>query len=116
MKNLLMLLALSLFISCSTNTVTEVKITNENEYPLSLTIKALNCRQTFSGIQPHTEFNGIFDWTSIEKADGEWIFLVKNENSGGVDSFSHGYFTNGELFNYADLTSKGSELKVRISE
>ena len=116
MRYILAIIGCCMVLSCSTNKVTEVKIANENDYPLSVTIKALNSSQTFTGIQPHTEFNGVFDWTNIDKGDGEWIFLVKNESSGGVDSFSHGYFTNGELFSYAELVSKGSELKVKISE
>ena len=116
MRYILALVFCCTLFSCSTNKVTEVNITNENDYPLSVTVRALNCSQTFSGIQPHAEFRGIFDWTTIEKGDGEWIFLIKNENSGGVDSFSHGYFTKGELFSYAELSSKGSQLKVKISE
>ncbi len=104
------------FLSCSTNKVTEVQITNENDYPIAITVVALNSRQTFTDIKPHSEFNGIFDWTHIEKADGQWVFLVRNEQTRGVDSFSHGYFTNGELFSYAELVSKGSELRVKISE
>ncbi len=109
-------LAIVSILSCSTNKVTEVKVTNENEYSIAVTVAALNCRQTFSNIKPHSEFSGVFDWTKIVKGEGQWVFLIKNESTGGVDSFSHGYFTNGELFGFADLVCKGSELKVKISE
>jgi hypothetical protein len=115
MKNIIILLS-CLLASCSFKKVTEVNIKNENDFPISLTIKANNSLQTFTSIKAHSEYNGIFDWTNIEKKDGQWIFFVKNENTGGIDSFSHGYFIKGELNSFADLICKGSELKVNISE
>ncbi len=116
MKHITILIALSLLLSCSTNKVTEVKVTNENDYPIAVTIKANNSKQTFSGIKPHAEFTGVFDWTNIEKKEGQWIFFIKNEKTGGSDSFLHGYFTNGELNSFAELICNGSQLKVKISE
>ena len=116
MRYFFSVLMLVFLLSCSTHKVTEVNVTNENDYSIAVTVAALNCRQTFSHIKPHSEFSGLFDWTTIVQGEAQWVFLITNENTGGVDSFSHGYFTNGELFGFADLVSKGSELKVKISE
>jgi hypothetical protein len=116
MKYFFALIGLLILNACSTKKITEVSIKNENEYSIAVTVKAVNVSQTFAHIKPHTEFKGMFDWTQVEKKEGQWIFLIKNEQSNGVDSFSHGYFENGELAGYADLISKGSELKVKIYE
>ncbi len=102
--------------ACSMNKVTEVTIKNENDFPIAVTLAANNCRQTFSPVEPNAAFKGIFDWTQIEKKDGQWIILVTNEQTGGTDSFAHGYFTQGELNSFAELIAKGSELKIKISE
>ena len=102
--------------SCSTRKVTEVTIKNQNEYPISVTVQTNNCKQIFSGVKAHGEYKGEYDWTTIERKEGQWIFKVKNDMNGQTDTFTHGYFTDGELNSFADLESKGSELKVRISE
>lgn len=116
MRILILFTAITFFISCSTRTVTEVRITNENPYPISVKITTNNVSQTFSGIKPKEEFTGIYDWTTLEKRDGQWVFRIENENNKGADEFTHGYYTNGELFNYVTLICKGDQLKVQISE
>lgn len=107
---------LSFFISCSTKKVTEVSITNNNPYPISVKITTNNVSQTFENIKPDEKFVALYDWTKLEKRDGQWVFRIQNENNKGADEFTHGYYTNGELFNYLTLISKGDQLKVQISE
>jgi len=114
----LKIFALSLFVFCACNNrkVTQVHVTNNNAFPISFIIKANNSTQTFTGIKPHTDLTGEFDWTNIQKEDGQWFLFVENENTHGRDSFAHGYFTKGELSNYLDAISEGSQLKVKVSE
>lgn len=117
MRQLIFLLLVCFFISCSTKKVTEVSITNENAYPVSVRITTNNVSQTFSGIKPGEEKKVIYDWTALEKkAEGQWVFRIENENTKGADEFTHGYYNNGELFNYVTLVCKGDQLKVQISE
>ena len=116
MRLIVAFFALVLFISCSTKTVTEVRITNENPYPISVKITTNNVSQTFAGIKPGEKFVGIYDWTTLEKKDGQWVFRIQNDNNKGADEYTHGYYTNGELFNYVTLICKGDQLKVQITE
>lgn len=116
MRVLLLLVIISGLLSCSTNKVTEFKITNKNKYPISVEVRTNNIHQTFAGIQPEQNFVANYDWTLLEKKDGQWIFRIQNDLTKGADEFTHGYYTNGELFNYVTLESQGDQLKVQISE
>lgn len=103
-------------LSCSMKKVTEVNIQNENDFPVRVTMVTNNVRETFPVLQPHTDWTGEFDWTRIEKKDGQWLIYVTDLRSGGTDSFAHGFFTQGELAGYAELICSGSQLKIKISE
>ncbi len=103
-------------VSCSTKKVTEFRITNENNYPINVKVSTGNVTQTFSGIKPAEQFTGIYDWTLLEKKDGEWLFSIENAQTGGAVDFHHGYYSNGELYNYVTLISKGDQLKVQVTE
>ncbi len=116
MKVLLFLLIISGLAACSTNKVTEFKITNKNNYPISVQVTTNNIHQTFAGIQPGQTLVSNYDWTLLEKKDGQWVFRIQNDQTNGADEFSHGYYTNGELFNYVHLECKGDQLKVQIME
>lgn len=116
MKNILFFIFLSLMAACSTNKVTEITITNNNPYPISVTVTTNNVKQIFAAIKPQEKFVGSYDWTSLEKKDGQWVFRIQNDQTKCADEFTHGYYTNGELFNYVSLESKGDQLKVQISE
>jgi hypothetical protein len=96
--------------------ITTVNIENRNAYPISLTLQTNNIRQTFEGIAPQSSKTFEYDWTTIEKREGEWIIVVCNADSKGCDSFAHGFFQHGELSSFADIISEGSQLKVKISE
>lgn len=104
------------FTSCNFRNTTEFTIHNENDYPIHVTVKTNNCDSTFSNIKPKSELITEYDWTNISKEDGQWIFVVSNAQTGGADSFAHGYFIAGELASFAELHSTGNQLKVRISE
>jgi hypothetical protein len=116
MRVLLFLFIISSLLSCSTNKVTEFKITNKNNYPISVKVTTNNIQQTFAGIQPEQTFVGNYDWTALEKKDGQWVFRIQNDITKGADEFTHGYYTNGELFNYVTLECQGDQLKVQITE
>jgi uncharacterized protein YxeA len=116
MKYALFIIAILFATSCSTNKVSTVNIENRNPYPISITLKALNCQQTFSAIASGEKKQEKFDWTSIEKKEGQYVILVMNEQTKGVDSFSHGFYKNGELCGFVDLISEGSQLKIQLSE
>jgi hypothetical protein len=116
MKNIVLIFVLSVFVSCNQKSVTTVKVLNKNNFPVSFTVKANNCTMTIDDIASGQEKTQEFDWTTIEKKDGQWFLFVKNKQSGGVDSFAHGYFPNGELSNYLDVECMGDQLKVQVSE
>ena len=116
MKYCLLLISLFSFAACSTNKVSTVNIENRNSYPISITLKALNCEKTFAGIAANDKRQETFDWTHIEKKEGQYVILVKNDQTQGVDSFSHGFYKNGELCGFVELISEGSQLKIQLSE
>ena len=116
MKNIFTILCLSLLFSCSNRKVTKVEIKNSNQYPIKFTVKALNSKVSIDNILPGETKSAEFDWTDIEKKEGQWFLFVKNNQTGGTDSFAHGYFTHGELSNYLDAESMGSQLKVKVTE
>ncbi len=116
MRNLVLLLCFLFCISCSTKKVTEFKITNSNTYPVSVKVTTNNVSATFANIRPGATFVGLYDWTLLEKKDGQWVFRIQNDQTKGADEFTHGYYTNGELFNYVTLVCLGDQLKVQITE
>lgn len=113
---LIILLLTAILASCSMKKVTEVRIQNENDFPVRVTMVTNNLRDTFPVIAPHAEWTGQYEWTSIEKKDGQWIVFVTDLRTGGTDSFAHGFYRDGELAGYAELICSGSELKIKISE
>lgn len=108
-------MAFLLFISCSTQKVAKVDIINHNAYPITVKIKANNIQQSYTQIKPNERRTSTLDWTGLSQEEGEFIFFIKNENQGTLDSFSHGFIRHGELYNYIYLDANGSELKVDIS-
>ncbi len=116
MKQICLILFTYLLASCSTNKVTLLKVKNNNSYPIEFTVKANNCSITTPSIAPGDISESSFDWTNITKVDGQWFLFVKNVKTGSSDSFAHGYFSKGELSNYLDAESTGSQLKIKVSE
>ena len=116
MKQILTSLCLLMLISCSNRKVTRVEIKNSNDYPISFMVKALNTKVSIEDILPGETKSAEFDWTVIEKKEGQWFLFVTNQKTGGTDSFAHGYFSHGELSNYLDAESMGSQLKVKVTE
>ncbi|MBK7763242.1 MAG: hypothetical protein IPI46_07695 [Bacteroidetes bacterium] len=112
----LLLFCITILSACNFRNTTEFTIHNENDYAIDITVKTNNCDTTYANIKPKSELITEYDWTDIEKQDGQWIFVVKNSQNRGADSFAHGYFIAGELASFAELHSTGNQLKVRISE
>ena len=111
-----LLLFFLLLAACSMKKATRIEVVNKNPYAIDFTVKANNIRHTVQELKPGESRQEMMDWTAIEKVDGQWILLVRNLQSGGVDSFAHGFFTKGELSNFLDAESMGSQLKVKVSE
>ncbi|HMN32661.1 MAG TPA: hypothetical protein PKA54_04755 [Chitinophagaceae bacterium] len=116
MKYFLSLLFSIILFSCKMEKATKVEITNENDFPISVTIKTNNISHTYQNIKANETITEWYNWQGLDNNDGEWIFTVKNENTNGQDQYKHGYFTQGSLYNYVTLISKGDQLKVQISE
>ena len=117
MKNVILMLFCFLLINaCSTEKVTHVKIINNNAFPISVNITTNNVKQSFTNIKPNETFEGIYNWTNLNKEDGQWQFDIINDVSKGMDSYKHGYFSHGELYNFLSLQCKGDQLKVDISQ
>lgn len=112
----ILLLGFVSIAACNMDKVTRVSITNNNDYPITFTLKTNNIEKSFEKIAPKEKRVETYIWTNIEKTDGSWRLFVTNIQSGNTDSFAHGYFTNGGLSNYLDAIAEGSELKVRVSE
>lgn len=102
-------------MSCSFDKDAKVDIENRNNFPVSISIEANNVKQVFGPIKPHDKIQDHFNWTNLNKDEGQFIFRVENMNTHNKDSFSHGFIRNGELYNYISLIAEGSELKVEIS-
>ncbi len=116
MKYFLSFLFILLLNACKMEKASKVEITNENDYPITITIKTNNISHTFKNIKAKETITDWYNWDGLDNKDGEWIFIVKKENTNGEDQFKHGFFRNGNLYNYVTLISKGDELKVQISE
>lgn len=114
-KSLLALSLFSLFVSCNFSKVATLDIENRNNYPVSISVEANNVKQVFGPIAPHKKMQDQFNWTDLNKEEGQFIFRVENMTTHMKDSFSHGFIRNGELYNYISLIAEGSELKVEIS-
>lgn len=116
MKNIVFCLVICMLAACSTNKVTKISVKNRNSFPISVTVKALNSAQSIEHIAGKSTGEGVLDWTTIRKEEGEYVILVKNDQTQGVDSFSHGYYQQGDLCGYIDLIAEGSQLKIQLSE
>ncbi len=116
MKYIVIGLGTCLMAACSMNKVTKISVTNRNAYPVSVTVKALNVKQTLDHVAENSKGEGVLDWTAIQKEEGEYVILVQNDQTKGVDSFSHGFYQKGELCGFIDIISEGSQLKIQLSE
>lgn len=113
---MLMFILATMYVSCSMKKVTRVEFTNENSYAVDFKVQANNIELVMPNVAAGAKIEAQMDWTSIEQKDGQWIFWVKNSNTGTSDSFSHGYFEKGSLCNFLTASSAGSQLKVKLME
>jgi len=102
--------------SCNFSKKANIQIKNNNEYPISLTFITNNIQQVYSKIEPNQKLNDSYDWTKLDKTDGEFLIVVKNELNNHVDTFHHGQFLHGELGNYIDIETIQGQLKVVVSD
>jgi hypothetical protein len=117
MKNILLYafgICLLFLIACSMDKATTVKVENKNNYPLKIKLTANNCSVDLA-LQANEKKDVELIWTNIEKKDGSYQ-LILNHGAQGIDTFEHGFFTNGELTNYLELVIEKHEVKVRASE
>jgi len=116
MKTIFILFISFVLFSCNIEKASKIVITNNNNYPISVTIKTNNISQTFSGIKPNETKEEWYQWSGLNKEDGEWNFIIINETNQTKEEYSHGFFRDGTLYNYVTLISEGDQLKVQISE
>jgi hypothetical protein len=114
-KFLLFISAISFFAACNFKKATTVNITNKNNYALSIKLDANNVTTGDVKIEANSKKEVMLDWTNIDKKDGSYSLAV-NHIGQGVDTFSHGFFTAGELTNYLDIIVENHQVKVSASE
>jgi hypothetical protein len=115
MRISVLLLFIILWSACDFKKVTRVSIENKNPYTMGVTVNANNIKETIKGIQPNQKREVEMEWTNIKKEDGQFVLYI-DHGQGGVDTFTHGAFFNGELSNYMDLIIEDREVKINISE
>jgi hypothetical protein len=114
-KNRFLILAsIALLPACNFKKATTVTVQNKNAYPLQISLSAHNCNVKIDAAA-NSKTKAMLNWTDIEKRDGAYQLIV-NHGAGGVDTFTHGYFTGGVLTNYLDLIVEEHEVKVSASE
>jgi hypothetical protein len=117
MKNSFLFIIISLVaFACNFSKKANMQIKNNNEYPITLTFITNNIQQVYGKIEPNQKRNDTYDWTKLEKTDGEFLIVIKNEINQQVDTFHHGQYLKGELGNYIDIESYQGELKVVVSD
>jgi hypothetical protein len=104
-----------LFTQCNFKKATTVNITNKNNYEISIKLDANNVTTGNVNVAANSKKETMLDWTAIDKKDGSYQLLVNHEGQ-GVDTFSHGFFTAGELTNYLDIIVENHQVKVSASE
>jgi hypothetical protein len=100
---------------CDFKKVTRISIENKNPYSMNITVNANNIGVAIKAIQPNEKREVEMEWTKIKHEDGQFILYV-DHGQGGIDTFTHGAFFNGELSNYMDLIIENREVKINISE
>ncbi len=109
----ILLFTLLLFSACNFKKATTVTVTNNNNYPMGVTINANNINHTIT-VGAKAKNESLMYWTDINKQDGSYLLYINHQ--GSIDTFSHGAFTGGELSNYMDLVIDNHEVKINVSE
>jgi hypothetical protein len=116
MKPLLLSLFALIFITqCNFKKATTISIQNKNNYNITIEVIANNISSNPIKVNANTKQESIMDWTNLEKKDGAYQLLVTHNNT-ETDTFSHGYYTSGELTNYIDIVVENHEVKISVSE
>ncbi len=105
-----------LLTACNFAKVSNVRIKNENNYPIDVSIIANNVQYQTKSISPNSTHTGTLDFTNMEKRNGEYTIIIHHTNTQTTDTFTHGAIYDGNLANYTDLEIKDHQLKVAISD
>jgi len=100
--------------SCSFKKVTKITMQNNNDYPTAVLLQANNISHLIGPVAAGAKQESIMDWTNIEKKDGEFIIQLQGGASNVMQSYNHGFFQKGELYNHIDMIVQGKEVKITI--
>ena len=107
---------ISTLLACNFERKASIQIKNNFEYPISLTFITNNIQQVYNDIKPNQQLKSTYDWTKLEKTDGEFLIIINHSTTHQKDTFHYGQYLNGELGNYIDIETHQNELKVVVSD
>jgi major membrane immunogen (membrane-anchored lipoprotein) len=111
-----LIIIVGLLSACNFKKVSNVRINNNNNYAVAVSIYANNIMHEAKQIGPNSKYKGLLDFTNISKETGTYLVVLKNLETGKIDSFMHGEIIDGTLANYTDVEVNGGVVSVRISE
>jgi hypothetical protein len=114
-KTIAALFAIVLLVQCNFKKATTISVQNNNNYQITVKVVANNISSAPIQIAANAKQESLMDWTNINKSDGSYQLLITHNNA-ETDTFSHGYFTSGELTNYIDIIVQNHEVKISVSE
>jgi hypothetical protein len=114
MRFSILIMMLVVISSCNLKKITKIRFQNNNAYASAITIIANNITHKIGPIAGGEKTESVMDWTDIEKVDGFFIIQVNDAKGNIIQSYNHGAFEKGELYNHIDLEVKGIEVQVKI--
>jgi hypothetical protein len=111
-----LLIIVCLFSACNFKKVSNVRINNNNNYAVDVSIYANNIMHEAKQIGANSKYMGVLDFTNISKEAGTYLVILKNLQTGKIDSSVHGEIIDGALANYTDVEINSDAVSVRISE
>jgi hypothetical protein len=108
---ILMLFSLA---SCKFKKITKISLQNNNSYASAVTITANNIMHKIGPIAGGQKIESIMDWTNIDKINGYFIIELQDGNGNKIQSYNHGAFEKGELYNHIQMVVEGNEIQVKI--
>jgi hypothetical protein len=114
MRMLLFAIITFIISSCTFKKITKISLQNNNNYASTVTITANNIMHKIGPIAGGQKIESVMDWTNIDKVDGYFIIELQDGNGKKIQSYNHGAFEKGELFNHIQLAVDGNEIQVKI--